>query len=249
MADYARHRPRYPRALIGLLREEVGLRPDWVVADVGSGTGLSSEPFLEHGNLVYGIEPNTEMRAAAEEILGGRPRFRSVAGSAEETTLEEASVDLVVAGQAFHWFDAEAARKEFLRILRGDRWAVLVWNTRRAEASPFGRAYEALLAAFGTDYTEVRHDRLAEERLRSFYGGSGSDARAFRRRELPNEQLFDRRGLEGRVRSTSYLPPAGDPAHNEMIRRLREIFAAHAEDGRVRLEYVTEVYVGRLEGP
>lgn len=234
---YERYRPGYPPEVLDVLRAEVGLEPGWVVADVGSGTGLSSEPFLDAGHPVYAVEPNAEMRAAAEARLGDRPGFRSVDGRAEATTLPAASVDLAVAGQAFHWFDPGTARREFLRILRRP-WAVLLFNRRRTEGTPFLEAYEALLLRYGTDYERVRHDRRAGEALRLFYPlGHG-------RRTLPNEQVLDREGLVGRTLSCSYAPEAGHPDHRPMLAALARLFARHAEDGTVRLEYDVEVYFG-----
>jgi len=152
VGDYLRYRPRYPQALVPVLEEEMRLAPAWVVADVGSGTGFSAEPFLAHGNVVFAVEPNGAMRRAAEERLGDRPGFRGVAGSAEATGLEGTSVDLVAAGQAFHWFDLEECREELIRILRPPRWVALFWNTRRLTGSGFLEGYEALLREFGTDY-------------------------------------------------------------------------------------------------
>src|SRR5688500_17757753 len=116
--DYSRARPRYPRGVIELLIRDPGLKPPWVVGDIGAGTGLATELFLEHGNRVFAVEPNDAMRHEAEGRLGANPLFVSVAGSAEDTTLPTNSLDLVVAAQAFHWFDLHAAGREFRRILR-----------------------------------------------------------------------------------------------------------------------------------
>ena len=116
--DYVRHRPHYPPGVLDLLREGIGLTPRTVIADVGSGTGISTELFLENDNTVFAVEPNPEMRAAAKRLLGGRANFHSVDGTAEATTLPGGSVDCVVAAQAFHWFDPEKTRAEFQRILR-----------------------------------------------------------------------------------------------------------------------------------
>src|SRR6266446_9260655 len=100
--NYIRYRPGYPKEIIELLKAECGLFPQSVVADAGSGTGLLAKLFLENGNLVFGIEPNREMRAAGERLLQAYPRFTSIAGTAEATTLPGQSVDFVTAGQAFH---------------------------------------------------------------------------------------------------------------------------------------------------
>src|SRR5277367_285802 len=115
--DYVRFRPGYPAEVIGVLREECGLAPESVIADIGSGTGILTKLFLENGNSVYGVEPNAAMRESGEQFLKEYRLFRSVAAPAEATTLPNASVDFVVAGQAFHWFDPWAVRSEFARIL------------------------------------------------------------------------------------------------------------------------------------
>ncbi len=114
VADYIRYRPGYPSAIHEVLRAECGLRPGHVIADIGSGTGFLSELFLKKGNRVFGVEPNEAMRQAGEEYLASFDGFTSVNGSAEATTLDDASVDFVTAGQAFHWFDQNAARREFI---------------------------------------------------------------------------------------------------------------------------------------
>jgi SAM-dependent methyltransferase len=240
VADYVRTRPGYPPGVLDLLRREAGLTPDVVIADVGSGTGLSAEMFLKAGYTVYGVEPNRDMREAAAALLARYPAFHSIDGKAEATTLAAESVGAVVAGQAFHWFDPGKARHEFRRILRPPGLVVLLWNTRKLDTTPFLRAYEELLHRFGTDYKEVVHTNVDRAALRAFFGG---DIEA---RVLPNEQVFDRDGICGRLRSSSYTPPPGHPNHEPMLRELDRIFDAHAEGGTVRFEYDTELYFGRL---
>src|SRR6185436_5087545 len=115
---YVAARPRYPREVIDHLNAAIGLTPDWHIVDLGSGTGISCELFLANGNPVTGVEPNAAMRAAAEKSLEKFASFRSIDASAEATTLPDTSADLVVAAQAFHWFDIPAARRETERILR-----------------------------------------------------------------------------------------------------------------------------------
>src|ERR1700682_5298851 len=148
-ADYVRYRPGYPSELLDVLRKECDLRPGHVIADIGSGTGFLSELFLKNGNRVYGVEPNPEMRQAGEEYLASYDGFSSIEGSAESTTLEEASIDFVTAGQSFHWFEPDSARREFVRILKPSGWMVIAWNDRRMEEAPFTLAYENILERFG----------------------------------------------------------------------------------------------------
>ncbi len=163
VSNYVRYRPGYPSAVLELLKHDCRLTPSAVIADVASGTGIFTRLLLENGNRVFAVEPNPEMRQAAEELLAGFPKFTSVSGSAEATTLAEHGVDFVTAAQAAHWFDREKARREFVRILKPGGWAVLLWNERLTDTTPFLRDYEKLLLTFATDYQEVRHERTTGE--------------------------------------------------------------------------------------
>jgi SAM-dependent methyltransferase len=240
--DYVRYRPGYPRAVLDLLREECGLAPESIVADIGSGTGILTQMLLENGNVVYGVEPNAEMRAAGESLLQKYTRFRSVAGSAEATTLPASSVDFLVAAQAFHWFDPPATRTEFRRILRPQGWVVVIANHRLKDTTPFLRAYEAFLHRFGTDYGKVAETYPSAERMSDFFG-----AGKFREHTAPNRQIFDFDGLSGRLRSSSYAPPAEHPDHRPMLAALRQLFDAHAGSGSVSFDYLTYIYYGHLD--
>jgi SAM-dependent methyltransferase len=241
VADYIRYRPGYPTEVITLLRSECNLRPGSVIADVGSGTGFLSELFLKNGNRVYGIEPNEAMRQAGEEYLASFDNFVSLNGSAEATTLEDASVDFVTAGQAFHWFEPAAARREFRRILKPDGWIVVLWNDRQMD-TPFASAYEDLLVKYGTDYTRVRESYPETPVIQAFFG-----AGTFTQRSLPNAQILDWDGLAGRLRSSSYAPQEGHPNYAPMMAELEELFRANQANRHVRMEYATHFYFGRLE--
>jgi ubiquinone/menaquinone biosynthesis C-methylase UbiE len=238
---YVRYRPSYPPAVLDLLTDRCGLTSTSVVADVGSGTGILSELFLNNGNKVFGVEPNKGMREACEHRLAHYPRFTSVAGTAEATTLDDAGVDFVTAGQAFHWFDPQRARAEFTRILKPAGWVALVWNWRRKEETPFLAAYERLLAAYRTDRGEAEIWRRGDEMAAGFFG-SGS----FEKATFDNEQVLDLDGFKGRLLSISYVPARGEPGSDEMLRNVEEIFDEHQKSGWVRIEYDTKVYYGRL---
>ncbi|MBI2425460.1 MAG: class I SAM-dependent methyltransferase [Candidatus Hydrogenedentes bacterium] len=239
--NYIRFRPGYPAGLMDALEERIGLDASWVVADVGSGTGILSAVLLSHGNTVYGVEPNQEMREAAERLLGAHGSFHSVAGSAEDTGLAAESVDLVTAGQAFHWFDRDRAHREFARILRPGGYVALVWNDRKPGATPFLESYERLLVTQAIDYNEVNHRNVDDAQLARFFGAGN-----YLQVELPNAQHFDWEGLRGRALSCSYVPGEGHPAHAQFMGALREIYEAHQTGGEVIFEYDTRLYAGCL---
>jgi ubiquinone/menaquinone biosynthesis C-methylase UbiE len=239
--NYVRYRPRYPPEALQVLRDECGLKPDQVIADLASGTGIWTRQLLENGNPVFGVEPNSEMRQAGERLLAEFPRFTSVTGKAEATTLPDASIDVVTAAQAGHWFDREKARPEFVRILKPRGWLVLLWNERVTDSTPFLRAYEELLLQFGTDYEQVRHEHTTDS-LNEFFNPAPYQERVF-----ANRQDFDYAGVEGRLLSSSYAPGPENPNHLPMLRELKHIFDAHAAGGRAAFEYKTRVYFGQLK--
>ena len=242
VADYERYRPGYPPALIDWLGAHDALPPAAIVADIGAGTGISSAPFLDAGCTVVAVEPNAAMRAAAERRFGKVPRFRSVDGRAEATTLASASIDLVVAGTAFHWFDRDAARREFVRILKPAGRVALFWNVRSLD-SAFMRGYEALQRAHSAEYAATNaRERANEGAIGAFFGAAGFEHAVF-----ANAQSLDFEGLLGRLHSSSYAPLPGDPAHASLHAALRDLFDRFAENGRVAMLYDTHLYLGRLD--
>lgn len=240
--NYIKYRPGYPQAVIELLKEECGLNSSSVIADVGSGTGILSEMFLKNGNTVYGIEPNREMREAGERLLQDYPNFKSIEGTAEETTLKSGSIDFITAGQAFHWFDRAGARREFLRILRHGGWTAFLWNERRTDTTEFLIAYEKMLIEYGTDYETVNHTNIDDGVIADFFA-----PRDFRLKIFKTRQAFDLESLRGRLLSSSYTPEEGEPNYSPMMKELERIFQAYEVDEEVAFEYDTKIYYGQLE--
>ncbi len=240
VANYIKYRPDYPREIIGLLRRECGLTTDTIVADVGCGPGISAQMFLENGNRVFGVEPNAAMRAAAVEQLARFPWFIPVDGTAEATTLPADSQDMVIAAQAFHWFDPEETRAEFTRILKPGGHIVLMWNERRLDATPFLVEYEAFLLRYAHDYEKVRHENVDKLRLDEFFPHS------YRSAVFENVQDFDFEGLKGRMLSSSYMPGETEAVFPAMVEELNKLFAKHAENDRIKVFYNTIVYFSHV---
>jgi SAM-dependent methyltransferase len=238
--NYAKFRPGYPAGVIEILKEDCGLSGTSVIADIGSGTGILSELFLQNGNSVVAIEPNAAMRQVAERLLQRYGKFRSINAAAEATTLETGSVDFVTAAQAFHWFDRARAKREFERVLKPAGWVVLIWNERRLDSTVFLRAYEDLLLRYGTDYEKVRHEKVTRE-IAEFFSPE-----SFELKTLENAQHFDFESLKGRLLSSSYAPDQDHPKFAPMLEELKGIFDANQQDGIVSFKYETKVYYGHL---
>jgi SAM-dependent methyltransferase len=241
VADYERYRLRYPVGVIDVLRERCGLLETSVVADVGAGTGMLAELFLENGNRVIAVEPNAEMREACERLRKRYTGLTVVAAAAEATTLEDASVDFVSVGRAWHWFDRERALEEFRRILRPEGWVVLASNRRGKDASTEAKAYEEILMEFGTDYRELQSGYRVYDDMPPLFAG-GAEVRE----TIRGEQVLTLEELLGQTQSLSVAPLPGDAKYAGMQGALRDFFARFQRDGVLRLGTACSVMACRV---
>lgn len=238
--NYVRYRPHYPGEIIPFLKEKIKFNDRWMIADIGSGTGISSELFLKNGNRVYGVEPNKEMRESAEAIFKKDKNFISVDATAEATSLPIGSINLIVAGQAFHWFDKTACKKEFQRIAAPGAYLLLMWNDRKLN-SPFQQAYEQMLKELAIDYEEVNQRNVDEEVIKTFFSPYPYFLQSF-----PNSQYFDLEGLKGRLLSCSYAPPEHHENYQPIMRRLDQIFEKFNTNSKVEFAYNCNIYCGHI---
>lgn len=237
VGDYVKHRPGYPGEAVDRVLSGLSDAAGLVVADVGAGTGIFARLLGDRGARVLAVEPNEAMRRGAESHA--RVEWRS--GTAEATGLADASVDVVTAAQAFHWFRAEEAMREFGRILKPGGRVALVWNVR-SDADEATRAYrEAILEASGHHPAEARE---YDESMARVYAGFTT----FERADFASEQALTLEGLIGRARSASYVPKEG-ARHERMVEALGALHRRFADGaGTVRLRYTTRVYAAAREG-
>jgi ubiquinone/menaquinone biosynthesis C-methylase UbiE len=244
---YREFRPRYPLDVIDLLRRRCGLTSASVIADIGAGTGMLAELFLQHGNPVFAIEPNHAMRSACQDLQSQYPDLTCIDGSAEATTLPDACANFVTIGQALHWFNLPQARAEFVRILQPDGWCVVIYNERHVSGDSFHDGYEHILREFGTDYETVRSQYPQQQKLAEFFQTSDAASPNMHQSSFPNAQEFNLAGLQGRILSSSYMPQPGHPHYLDMLRAVEQLFLQSQQDGHVRLEYDCVVTYGHLE--
>jgi ubiquinone/menaquinone biosynthesis C-methylase UbiE len=239
--DYVRYRPGYPEKLINLLEEKIKFNKEWIIADIGSGTGISSELFLKNGNIVYAVEPNNEMRKAAEEKLNKYDKYKSINGKSDSTGLLGQSIDLIIVCQAFHWFDISSTKAEFVRILKPGGLTALIWNERKFEDSPFLFEYENILQKHLSDSKSIGSKNIDKKSIAEFFGTEeyGHDS-------LYNYQVLDFTGLKGRLLSSSYVPKEGAKSE-KMIEDLKVIFDKHQKEGKILFEYNTKIFYSAIK--
>jgi SAM-dependent methyltransferase len=236
---YSTSRPGYPHRILDILRTELDFDGTCIVADIGSGTGLLSQLFLENGNRVLAVEPNEEMRVFAEKSLGNFHKFLSLGGTAENTGIENASVDLVIFGQALHWFDSEASSSEFARILKTNGSVCIVYNDRSNEDS-FMKEYDQVVTKYARNRANV--PGIDDAYLSRFFKNGN-----YSKFSLPNEQLLDAEGLLSRMTSASYMPsPSEEERFATLKQEVTRLFNRYEKMGRVRVLYETTIFLGKI---
>ena len=237
---YAKARPSYPDSAIDFIVTKCALSSNSLIADIGCGTGISSRLFAKRGIAVLGIEPNDEMRKSAQSENESAPieGLRYLKATAEHTELQDASVDLVLAAQAFHWFRAEPTLKEFQRIIKPGGWCALMWN-ERDDSDTFTNEYSKLLHALpNTASVEMKRGVSGVALLESDLFSEAQKVL------FANEQIVDKDGLLARAFSASYVPQKGEVAE-KFAHDLRALFARCAKGGKVAIKYETSVYLAK----
>jgi ubiquinone/menaquinone biosynthesis C-methylase UbiE len=238
---YDRYRSRFPQAVIGLLREHCNLQPGDLVADIGAGTGMFAELFLDHGNHVIAVEPNAEMRAACRRLLSHPERLQIVDAAAESTGLAAASIDLIAVGRAFHWFDRVRALAEFKRILKPHGWLVLAATSPARESSEAAREYQQLIVSHAIDLAIVRQHFGSYDGLKPF-----GDTQAFAA-TITGEDRLTLDAFTGLIQSFSIMPLPGDTRHKPMLEAIEAYFSKWSSDGILRLETESRVNGWRVD--
>jgi len=238
--NYTKFRPSYPAEAIDCMISQTGINESSVIADIGSGTGKFTRLLLERGFSVLALEPNANMREAAEAELSRFAGFRSVLASAESTTLDAHSVDLITVAQSFHWFDQEICKAEFRRILKSEGGhAALIYNRRETTPGLMGD-YQEIIKKWYDDYSAgSAQEHITPAVYDAFFDGNYEIHNFFWR------ESHDFEALLGRSLSNSHAPTEGQPNYEPLRAALRELFERYNENGLIYFSYKTEVVIGR----
>ncbi len=244
LADaYAAARPSYPTDAIAAILD--GLPQTVRAVDIGCGTGISARLLAAAGARVIGFDVNDDMLAAARRAPqlgdGTPPEYRR--GGAEATGLADQSVDLILCAQAFHWFEPEAALREFHRILVPHGRLALMWNVRR----PLDELNTGLIDLIdrSMDLGEAR--QLKERKFKADPLKHSALFANFRYVEFPSPQVLDEQGLITRLTSASYFPKR-EPHRSALLREAADLFARHQSNGLITITQVAELSMADRRG-
>jgi len=233
---YQKARPNYAQALLDFIAQKWQIGEGSLVADIGSGTGIFTRQLLGLRAKVYAVEPNADMRAKAEELLGSNPNFVSVIGTAEQTTLPDHSFHLVTAAAAFHWFDADRFKLECQRILQPDAPVVLAWNEMEMSAE-INQGRERIYKKYCPNFNGFSGGNDKEDKIKwAFFDG------ALQEQRFANPLSYDRQTFIDRALSSSYSLIETDPNFEAYLAEIGELFDQHAVDGKIVLPQDSVAY-------
>lgn len=238
---YTKGRPGYPKELFDCLYDKYGFSDSSVIADIGAGTGKFSKYLLDMGSKVYLVEPNADMRSAAQSELSDYEKAFFVNGSSEITMLEDSSVDFVTAAQAFHWFDAAKFKKECKRILKSDGRVVLVWNTRDMSSEFNAKSYE-IYKKYCPDFKGYHGGMKDDDERISEFFNNNCDKIIFE-----NPLIFTKNKFITRSLSASYSLQSGDKNFAEYVKTLENLFDEYSENDMVIMRNHTTAYIGAVK--
>ena len=214
---------------------ELGIDDGKRVLDLAAGTGKLTRLLVPTGAFVVAVEPVEAMRAALTRSL---PEVQALAGTAEAIPLPAASIDAVAVGQAFHWFDGDAALAEIHRVLRPGGRLGLIWNVKD-ESVDWIERLGGIMESYRGDAPRV---------------ASGAWKDAFTRTTLftPLQRArfsfvheADFAAVVARVTSVSFIAALPPAEFARVVEKVRVLLATHPETaGRSTFElpYRTGVY-------
>ena len=237
---YARYRWDYAPQAIETLLKTTGMGKEWVVADIGAGPGSLAKHLLDHAARVILVEPDPAMRRVSETHLGKHPAFQLIDASAESTTLPTASVDLITVGQALHYFEPEAARQEFKRILKPGGWLAVLRNYGTDE--DINAALEDVYSEENGCNPLVIANRPPWKPLDFYFEGND-----FQKFDFPCVDVKNRAEYIDALSTASYAPDEDHPLYEKFAAAAGEVFDRFNTGGKLENLVATELYLGHLK--
>ncbi len=230
---YDKYRPSYPDSLIDWLYERTNAA---TVADIGAGTGKFTACLLRKPWKVTAVEPNDDMRSKLNI-----PGVNVVKGSAENTGLEQCSIELITTAQAFHWFDRDKFKSECQRILKPEGSLAVVYNERKD--NDYSKERDEIFLKYCGACNAGAIGGSKEKFEDIFDGGYFSSYEVFK---LENNTQLDLEGFIGRELSSSYALKENDPKFPEFKKELEKLFQKYQENGSVRIKGDSVCYLGKF---
>ncbi|MBN1500935.1 MAG: class I SAM-dependent methyltransferase [Spirochaetes bacterium] len=237
VSNYEKYRPSYPDSLFIYLKKNGLINQTMHAADIGAGTGIFTALLAPHVKSVFAVEPNEQMMASCRKHCNGQSNVGYIISEAEQTGLQNASVDLITAAQSFHWFDRDQSKTEFKRILKPEGNVMLIWNSRIPD-SAVNQEYEEIIKRVCSEFKGA--DFLKDNFQDFFREGNCSFLR------FPNNLSKTLESFIGGALSASYAPDCNDSTFDSFINELTQLFVKHSINNILTIPTYTRCCIGKL---
>lgn len=210
-----------------------------ILADIGAGTGIFTQNFIDYVAEVYAIEPNPEMHAIAQEKFSSFKFCHVILGNSENTTLVDNSVEIITVAQAIHWFDPGPTLHEFQRILQSQGWLVVIRN--HLPESFYTDALKNLMIQ-ENGVASVNSGNPKKQNAPYYYGNGN-----YQLYRYPFPITHNLESFLGSLLSASYTPKAGHPKFSQFRRKAEQLFTQLSSNGFIHTQGETELYIGKPE--
>ena len=237
--QYARYRWDYAPAAIQTIYDLAQIDEHSRIADIGSGTGILTKHFVTRAGFVAAIEPDAMMRAWAELTLAGNASFHSIHANAEHIPLAQSSINVIIVGQAIHWFNPNLARAEFQRILKPSGWLAMLWNQPADQQHSHALA-EICIAENGWSAPDA-DNRPAPVEHSVYYGHEDYQHLVLKVRQEQNWVQFF-----GALCSDSHAPDNDHLAFIRFKTAAQRVFEEYSTAGQLVSTYTTTLNIGQI---
>ena len=237
--DYSKYRPNYSNEAIEYILNLQNVDNEFKVADIGAGTGKLSLPFVKRGLKLYGIEPNKDMYEKLLENMKEYSDFFGILGYSEKTYLDNKSIDLIVVGQAFHWFNIDEFKIECKRVLKDDSYIAILYNNGDYSKEVINKIHE-LSRRYCPEYKGSSGGLYNNEDIfNNFF-------KEYNKIIFKNDYKLTLDQFIGLNFSASYAPKENEENHDIYLSKLEEVFNTYQEDGYLTMPNNTILRIGKI---
>lgn len=242
-ALYAANRPGYTEHILKHLQQDLTFLPTAIGADIGSGTGQLTKILAEYFDFVYAIEPNNFMINESQKYLCNYKNIQYINCCAENTELNDSTLDYITVAQAFHLFNKLKTLQEFKRILKPNGRLVIIYNMKNHSSDLFLKN-EEIIKKYCPLYKRDFH--ATEFKKDSFADCFTDNSYCYNYFQYDNTEYLNCDTFINRTLSASYAIQPGDKYFNNFVNELAKVFSLFSENGKIKMEISTVIYSGQL---
>lgn len=240
---YATSRPGYSAHVLEYLKKDLEFTSAVKGADIGCGTGQLTQILAQYFNFIYAIEPNSYMMEECKKYLHNYKNISYIQQSAENTKIEEKSLDYAITAQAFHLFHNAETLKELKRILKPNGYFIIIYNMKNHFSDLFIKNEKVLLKYCPLYNRDFHATEFQKDSFRDCFNEESYQYHYF---QNDNTEYLDSETFINRTLSASYAIQKDNPCFSDFTDELYSVFEEFSVNHKVKMELSTVIYSGHL---